>query len=78
MQIPEETVLILLSHRFSGLPLSTLVTAWPYISSHHPRTLLPSKKLTRDFTKVKYGGREIRETTTTLRNGAQIKYATEM
>ena len=77
MKIPEKTVLILLSHSSSGLLLSTLVTIWPYISSLHPRTLLPSKKLTYNFTKVKYGGREIHETAT-LRNGAKIKYVTEM
>ena len=66
------------SHSFSGLLLSTLVTTWPYISSPHPCTLLPSKILIYNFTKVKYGGKEIRETTTTLRNGAQIQYVTEM
>ena len=78
MQIPEETVLVLPSHSFSGLLLSILVTTWPYISSPHPCTLLPSKILIYNFTKVKYGGREIHEITTTLRNGVQIKYVTEL
>ena len=78
MQIPEETVLVLPSHSFSGLLLSILVTTWPYISSPHPCTLLPSKILIYKFTKVKYGGREIHEITTTLRNGVQIKYVTEL